>query len=269
MKKIIIPTDFSDFSLNALEYGVNLFSDEEVIFYFVHAFGVPNGAAMAVKNLDTILRDEAERSFENFLPKLKVLLKSNHTVKSRIINASLIESVKDVERKEKINFILMGTAGATGIKEIFFGSNASDAAANTKAPLITIPVNYKYSGLSTVIVATDNKPFEVFEGFENVKNLLIANNTEIKTLYVNARNEKNNSPQGNVCSNVFSGLKCSAITVQAPSAASGIRNYANETSPDLVILIARKHSFWERLSKRSVTEKIVESLKKPILIMHE
>jgi nucleotide-binding universal stress UspA family protein len=268
VKRIIIPTDFSHFSKSAIKYASQLFKSEEVVYYLVHAFGVPHGAAMAVKNLDAILREEAEAAFEKFLPEITPLIGGNHSIKIRIINSSLIDAVRDVEKKEGANLIVMGTAGATGLKEIFFGSNASDTAANTKAPLITVPVDTEFNGLNNVVVATDNKPFKVFDNFEVVKQVLKENNAEITTLYVNAPNSAL-TPQGNVCSDVFKGIRCKALTIDAPSAASGIRNYAHENNPDLVILIARKHSFWERLFKRSVTERIVESLQKPILIMHE
>ncbi|MGY6562349.1 MAG: universal stress protein [Luteibaculaceae bacterium] len=268
MKKIIIPTAFCDFSKNALDFASNTFAKQEVTFYLVHAFGVPNGAAIAVKNLDSILREEAEALMQEFLPNCQKLIKEGHTLEVKIINATLIDAVKEVEIKEKADFIFMGTAGATGLKEMFLGSNASDTAANTDAPLIAVPLHAKFQGLKHVVVATDNKPFTVVSQFERVKALFLSYNSEITTLYVN-KSGKENTPEGNVCSEVFSNMPCKSHTIQAPSATTGIRNYVQENTPDLVVLITRKHSFWERLFKRSVSESVLEHITTPILVMHD
>ena len=57
---------------------------------------------------------------------------SNHSIEIISSFNNLIPEITDVIDREEIDFVIMGTKGATGAKEVLFGSNTVHVFKNTK-----------------------------------------------------------------------------------------------------------------------------------------
>src|SRR5690606_3047832 len=60
--------------------------------------------------------------------------------------------------RENIDFVVMGTQGATGAKEILFGSNTVQVMGNVKVPVLAIPADFAFELPRHLLFPTD---FEV------------------------------------------------------------------------------------------------------------
>lgn len=162
MIRIILPTDFSSNSLNALSYAQLLFKNTEVEFILLNAFwpltSQPTDDTTAqpvmntsksmerqsLKNLEA-LKSDIENSNEN--------LHHSYTIKT--YGGHLKEVVKKISR-EDYDYIIMGSKGATGLKEIFVGSvTYSIVALHQKIPLLIIPEKAVFVTPKTIGFATD------------------------------------------------------------------------------------------------------------------
>ena len=69
---------------------------------------------------------------------------------------NLETAVENVVKKNDIDFLIMGTQGATGAKEVFLGSNTVKVLKHIKnIPILTVPTGHNFQNLTQVIFATD------------------------------------------------------------------------------------------------------------------
>ena len=128
MNKILVPVDFSATSLNALYYAINLFGDTPHEITVLHVFS-SNPTMMALKNIDQMIYEDSQHSLDKLMKKVqKVHSKANLT--SKILKDHAVLAISSLGDSGEYDFIVMGTKGATGLKEVFVGSNAEKVVRN-------------------------------------------------------------------------------------------------------------------------------------------
>ncbi len=152
MKKVLIPTDFSDNAWDALIYAIRLYDDIPCHFYILNTYQVGPSRVSNVKNqvrntqIFRLLKEESENELEKIDTYLKDnLLNKKHKYETLSISGSLITSIKRIVFNDNIDMIVMGTSGASGAKEIFMGSNTIKAIKNIDlCPIISVPEKYQW-----------------------------------------------------------------------------------------------------------------------------
>ena len=125
MKNILIPTDFSENANHALAQAILTFPDPETRFLLVHVYRMPYSGAVISIDLDDLLMEEREAQLENQLDELRAKYPNIH-ISGRTLQGSLLDVITRLIKAEDIDFVVMGTTGATGAKGIFLGSNAAN-----------------------------------------------------------------------------------------------------------------------------------------------
>jgi len=146
MKTILVPTDFSISADDAIHYAVKLAKvlDASIILY--HSF-IPFESGfypLAQSNKENL---ETENNLTDRLTAIKThILKSNKDIPIKVQVERGPESIGITEfcRKNKIDLIVMGTKGASGLKEIIIGSFAADVMMNAPCMVLAIPLKYKF-----------------------------------------------------------------------------------------------------------------------------
>jgi len=142
MKKILVPTDFSEIAHNAGKYALQLARAFNKELMFFHA-----GADENQDNL-TKLQNEANKVLLS-----DPLRKIYYMVTSRPFNS---ETVNNVVSLENIRLIVMGTTGeGGGLTKKLFGGNTRVVLENADCPVMAIPAGYKFSGIRTINYASD------------------------------------------------------------------------------------------------------------------
>lgn len=146
MRKILIPTDFSDNSMNAAKYAAELFKHGPSEIYLLHAFAdeVYEDKSGLINSSFEVLKQEALEKAQNNLEEMrKNLFEFSPNPKHKMIKIAefgmLIDSVNDWVEKENIDIVVMGTQGKTGNKNITFGSNTLQVIKYVKCPVLAIP----------------------------------------------------------------------------------------------------------------------------------
>ena len=125
MKRILLPTDFSENAYNAISYAVQLYKDIKCKFYILHTYTpVSISAGSMVDNyssfdLQDITKETAERKLKEIEGRLETEFNNtNHTFSTMVSFNTLTSEMVEVVKKKEIDFVIMGTKGATGAKEI-------------------------------------------------------------------------------------------------------------------------------------------------------
>lgn len=171
MKKILVPTDFSDNARQALDVAVNIAkkTDAEIVLLHVNE---QIGAALPVSEYYYTYDRSIEEKYLNMVHEnLEKLLEEvaaeldNKNVRTSVIGGPFSTIVEDVVKTEGIDLIVMGTKGASGLKEFFVGSNTEKIVRIVKCPVLAVHDNATLE-FNTVVVPTtlESDQKKLFEG---------------------------------------------------------------------------------------------------------
>lgn len=140
MKNILVLTDYSDVANNAVRYALAIIKNTEAKYVFFHA-----GNQSELKLRENI----------NSLFPIEETLQNNSKYITSPLNYNL-ETIKELIRHYKIDFIFMGTIGDK--KPIFskiFGSNTAVTIEGVDIPVIAVPPEYTYKQIKKIAFASD------------------------------------------------------------------------------------------------------------------
>ena len=150
MKNILLPTDFSKNAWNAITYAIELYKNEPCTFYLLNTY-TPNIAAS--RFMATVVTSEslAVESYSkeglnavlnNIQSKYNNKLHSFKTISSFSL---LADEVRELVNEYNIDMVIMGTKGASGVSEVFMGSNAVRVIKAVKnCPVLAIPEDFTF-----------------------------------------------------------------------------------------------------------------------------
>ena len=261
MKKILLPTDFSDNAWCAAVYALNLYSKEESTFYFLHSYKMK---ASAMSNLSNkLLRTMAENAQKD-LQELKDMAEKsnanpNHKFEMILSADAMDDAIELAIAKHGIDLIIMGTKGATGAKQIFMGSNAVKTIKSIKnCPVLLIPDEFDFEEPKQIAFPTD---FNRFFGEELIplKELSKLYESKIRILHINE--EENLSHQQD-----YNLAMLKAYLEDYPHSFHWMPDYAKkektiidfieELDINVLVMINYKHSFIESIINEPVIKKI-------------
>lgn len=139
MKKILVPTDFSKPSENALEVAASIAKKHNAEIVVLHMMGLSGNVVTKNESREVFeamyYMRLAEKRFADLLDKdyLKGI-----TVSDTVHNYTAFGEINDIAMETKIDLIVMGSHGSTGLKEVFVGSNTEKVVRTSKIPVLVI-----------------------------------------------------------------------------------------------------------------------------------
>ena len=142
MKRILVPTDFSDIAHNAGKYALALARtfNKELLFFHAGSDEDHDNLAKLQNAANKILLSDP-------------LMKVYYMVTPEPFSSETLNKMTDTDN---IHLIVMGTTGeGGGLSKKLFGSNTRAILENANCPVIAIPAGYKFSGLKKINYASD------------------------------------------------------------------------------------------------------------------
>ncbi|MEO6812566.1 MAG: universal stress protein, partial [Ginsengibacter sp.] len=166
MKNILVPIDFSEASLNAINYAASLANAFNAGLTLVHAytgtfaFDASSEATVhnSLEDLEVANEKFLEKEMENFSKKFTV--KIDHLVKK----GNPIKVINEITQKIKPELIILGMKGK-GESNSIFGSTATSIIDKTFIPILIVPFKASYQAIRTVTLASDFKNEELLSNF--------------------------------------------------------------------------------------------------------
>lgn len=159
MKKILVPTDFSEQAENALKVAAQIAEKFNAEIYLLHLIELPADMVNPVGETRSndlpeaiFFMKMAKKKFDELLsrPYLKGL-QVHDTVE---INKAF-EGIIDTSKKHGCDFIVMGSQGATGLKEMFVGSNTEKVVRTSDIPVLVVKNEHHSFEINNLIFATN------------------------------------------------------------------------------------------------------------------
>jgi len=142
IKKILCPTDFSDFSYQALKVAAEFCEKFNAQLYLVHviapvpkAMGLPTSASFDIPMYQKKLEEHNKEALDKIIKE-----KVPDTIKAESIVTYGFEADNIVETAEEkdVDLIIIATHGRTGLKHFFLGSVAEKVLRHTSHPVLTV-----------------------------------------------------------------------------------------------------------------------------------
>ena len=157
MKRVLVPTDFSACADNAINFAVESARIVPLQITLLHSFEIISNVYTDYvgvnKEFNTTLLNEANSK----LIKLKEEIKEKHGVPVDVVisTESLQEAISTTLQNGKFDAIVMGTLGASGIKEKLWGSRTANTISKSGVPVFAIPNDYKWKKPQKILLATN------------------------------------------------------------------------------------------------------------------
>lgn len=164
MKKILVPTDFSADADNALDLAIQLNEYVKGEITLMHVLELPAasvnfGADMTAATAEVVYRRELIEGISDRLhEQAQKAENAGQKVSIRTEFGSPYKSIGKEVAEEKPDWVVMGSRGASGLKEVFIGSNAERVIRHAECPVITVKDKVDLKAIKSMIFATDATP---------------------------------------------------------------------------------------------------------------
>lgn len=275
MTRILLPTDFSDNSIKAITYALLTYKGVKCTFYLLNTYtptvyqteyliGSPGQIG-----LGDILQENSQTQLEE----LKTQLESehgnkNHTIIVRSAFNTLLGEISQIVEAEHIDLIIMGTTGATGAKEILFGTNTVHVIKRATCPVIAVPPQFEYEAPKEILFPTDYEvPYEK-KKLAPLLALVQQHKSRVNVLHVhtgydlNIVQEKHKSLLENILGN-----KALFHEVPDNGIIAAVNAFQVKNNINLLVMVQNKHTFLERLFIEPVIKKIGFHVTVPFMVL--
>lgn len=276
MKKILLPTDFSENSVNAIRYAVQLFKDQKCNFIFLNTYTpvVYQVEYMSVGatqfGLLDVIKEHSQTSLKNIQEKIENEFQNPNHIFSRISAFNmLVTEIEQLYSENTMDMIVMGTQGASGLKEVLFGSNMIHVLKNTKCPLLAVPNNFTYEAPKKLLFPSDYGIDFTEQHLEEIKNIAALYTSRVNVLHVSNTDELT-AKQENSKQKLATHLKDTTHTfhtVHHHDIGNAIAEFQSKSDINFLVMINNKHSFFENLFFGSKVKQIGLHLHTPFLII--
>tara|TARA_R110000765_G_scaffold103334_2_gene192631 strand:- start:17668 stop:18510 length:843 start_codon:yes stop_codon:yes gene_type:complete len=279
MKNILIPTDFSENAWNALLYGISFFKKTHCTFHIVHVNSINTNTSgetamfLSPEVLEESLLVESNEKLQKLMSKIEHLpLNVKHEFKSLALYGFLTDHIKSQVKEKKIDLIIMGTKGSTGLKSVSIGSNTGDIITKVPCTVLAVPEHAVYSRIKEIGFPSDFQLKYDHKILETLKDILLLKKSALRLLYVSLKNEKLSPIQENnkrILMEHYKDIECSFHFVTGKKIDDSIQCFTESRNLDMLVMVAKNLNFLERILFRPTVEKISYHTKVPFLVIHE
>ena len=277
MKHILLPTDFSKNSWNAISYAVNLFKDEVCTFHLLNAYtpiiynveyvlGYP-----AQFGLGDAIRNASQLQLAELKTKILTDIGENpkHSIETIARFNTLISGIKEFIETIPTDLIVMGTQGATGAKEVLFGSNTVQVFKEVKCPILAIPSDFDFEAPQEILFPTDLEVNYSTSRIQLLKEIAHSHHARVNSMHVSSGEDLTTVQEENKLQleTLFKDTAYIYHDIQSMDITDAINTYQIKTKANLLVMINNKHSFFENLFFKSTINQIGFHLNVPFLVI--
>lgn len=270
MKRILVPTDFSEHAENALKAAAIIAKKNKCEIFLLHLLELPNQMNDAMTSGGSI--PEVMLFIKKANEKLQKI-KEQPYLNGISVNASVqferaFNGILSFNKKNKIDLIIMGSHGTSGIEEVLIGSNTEKVVRLSDIPVLVIKKDVGELNFKNIVFASDfskeiRKPFkkmvEFVEIFDtNLFLVMICTPNSFKTTLNAEKTMKDfieNYDIKNYSLHIFNDTNIE----------NGITNFSKTIDADLIGLCTHGRTGLAHFFNGSISEDLVNHTTKPVI----
>lgn len=161
IQKILIPIDFSETSMLAIEHAAftaQLFKADLVLLHVVER--IWEQFSIIQPEIRITPPEDFKNILEKKLEELAETIRSKYGVKSTCIttDGNIFNEILTITEEHKIDLVVMGTHGISGVAEFFIGSNTFKVVTLSDCPVLSVQSNTERVGYKNILLPIDDSP---------------------------------------------------------------------------------------------------------------
>lgn len=274
MKKILVPCDFSDTALQAFRYACEIATVSKGEIFLLNIIELPaihTSLFVPAQAYESVflkgLKLKAHKNFE----KMKEKWAGNVKVHLTLEQGSVTSAIKKFVDRKRIDLIVMGTHGSSGIKEYALGSNTEKIVRTSKVPVIAIKKSVSISSVKNLILPTKiDASKKLIASIKVLQSLLKAH---LHLLYINTPSnfvaDRHTEPKLIEFARQNQLKNCSIHIYNDIDEEAGIINFSAKFKNRMIAMATHGRTGINRLMTGSITEDVVNHIDCPIWTISE
>lgn len=276
MKKILVPIDFSEFSINALEVASYVAKVKDLQIRILHVIedsytpyynmvGMNMVEDSSLFNYRKELQENLKVQMEELAQKIRA--KEIAVEWDTALGSPYQTILKDAEEND-VDLIVLGSHGHNDIEEIFLGGTTEKVIRLAQVPVLTVHEvreNYK---IDKIVFASNFEDQEVEPVLERLIGFAEIFMAELFLVRINTSSKVFAGDGRKKLDDLATKFKLSAGAITSyhdRSEEDGIVNYANEVNADLIAMCTHGRTGLARLFRGSVAEEVAGFSQIPVL----
>jgi len=272
--KILCPTDFSECSLNAIEYAAKLgekFNAELTLFH------VPNTEdyqkLFAKKPLSMDLLTFAEKKLESLVQEVKSesLDKGLNSCAGIIEEGKTSSTILEYAEAHQFNLIIMGTEGINDFKKNYIGTRTSKVVAKSGIDVMVIPRKVFFKPIKKFVYATDYME-EDKKAIQKIVKMARFYDSEIDIVHVGTKKKSiDKALHQTMVSEITPFVNYEKVNFILKSYRDdpglGLENYLITSKGDMLVTLSKKKSWFDQLFTNNLSKKMSYFINKPLYVI--
>lgn len=276
MKTIVVPTDFSPVSVNAMNYAADMAIAIKAPLTLLHVYQIPVSYADTQAPLPIInvadIEELSRQQLEEAKNRLERVAGGAIPIHTELRLGSVVSELEDVCDRLDPFAVIMGTKGASLVERLFLGSTTLSVLRKLTTPVIVVPPGSSFNGIKKITLACDFKAVGETLPADTIKEWVEVFGAELSVLNVDYdnRNFKPDTPeQSIVLHRLLQDAKPKYHFVENENVEDGISEFAETNNIDLIITIPKKQRLLDRLFQKSHTSRLAIHSHIPLLSVYE
>ncbi|MDH3651066.1 MAG: universal stress protein [Saprospiraceae bacterium] len=273
VKKILVPINFSEASINGYQYAMKLADAAEgeiELLHVVHPeianMDVPVLAAQATqKRVETAV--ELIRAFKEVHA---IEVKHNVIVETDVEVGGAANTIAFVAQRDQVDFIIMGRDPDHTRIDRWLGTTSSTVIHKAHCPVLVVPPTFTFLKPETAIYATDMReedPFQIWNAFQ----LISPHVPILKVVHVHEHRDDSATEMMEKFRSFFAdqlpALKIEFYHLPGKHIQQVIAEFEDLHDAQLLIMYRPDRTWLEDLFHRSMTERMAQSNPVPLLVL--
>lgn len=261
MNTVIVPVDFSEISLNAARYAVQMLTGHYGVNMILHHVYEKSSQA-----------GESTQKLES----LKQELMKLGTVKISVLaeeGSDFIHELSKLARHQQADMVVMGITGRSALGQTFMGSNTLKMVNEKVCPVLIIPGEAKYKDVKNVVLTSDFKNVVASTPSVQIKNILKPFRAALHVIHVNSEIYVSLTEELQVekekLREMFSEFRPEFYFLGMSDVDESINQFAQDKQVDVIVVVHKDQNVFSRLFVKSHTKKLAYQSAIPVLAVHE
>ena len=237
----------------------------------LNCYAMPHSGADMLISLIDILRAESEEGLQQELKDLRNYhpeLAEHIQVKS--VNGFLENVLGRLNREEKIDLVVMGTTGASGLMKVLWGSTTASVMKRVKIPILAVPGNLPFKLPREISIALAPSELVTYRYPALLRAIIEQNNARVSLVSVENESEAKSDKVFKAVANGEIPIPYNAEPFQVieNDPIEGITHFMDDHKTDMLVMVAHSYGFFRELFHQSSTREMAMISKVPLLVFH-
>jgi nucleotide-binding universal stress UspA family protein len=273
MNSILVATDFSNPSRGAAAYAAALAKLNGATLTLLHAYLLPTPVSEVPYVMVSV--EELQKDNEKLVKEMAEGLENQYDIKVNTLVTIGLPADEVVFQAGEIgaDLVVTGMRGVTNTLDKLIGSTTAAIMRKSTVPVLVVPEQSVYAPWKQVVYATD---FSYTMNLRCLKMLKVLSGNQpdmnMKIVYVQRPGEILSAEQiaGKVrLDPMLETIPHSYLDLEHVSVEEALKQYLHDNPTDVLVMVAHKHSWWERLFSGSHTREMVYQSEIPMLVLQD